>query len=474
MKVAGAHVRYEAVKGVGWITLARPHVLNALDATLATDLAAAVARAEADPGSGWSWSPARGEPSRRGWTARRCRRGRRGAVLPGLDPGAERPRGHGEAGDRRDPRLLHRRRAPARARLRPPALRGRRGAGARGDPTRADPGRRRPPARPRRWARAGQGAGPPERPPHPGAGPGHGAGELGRAGRRVRRRAPSPGRQVPRSGAHRHAAHEASPAGVLPCRPSRADRGRRRRADGVHAPPGRSARPTGPGTSGGSPASSRPPLDADGEPLRRGSRAAPGQSRAPEPGQLPRPRRGGLPPEGGRAARRAGIHLRGAPRAGAAARLRAGASRDRRRGHRGHHGAERAGHARGPLRGADGRGRAERAQLPAGRADHRLHPPARRRQAPDHRHGVLRDDRAGARAPAAADPGRGRRRLPRGLRARRGATGRDGLRGASSPRATPSTSGRARPTSGRRWRCSTPRGRPGTRRASCTRTGGRI
>ena len=49
MKVAGAHVRYEAVEGVGWITLARPHVLNALDATLATDLAAAVARAEADP-----------------------------------------------------------------------------------------------------------------------------------------------------------------------------------------------------------------------------------------------------------------------------------------------------------------------------------------------------------------------------------------------------------------------------------------
>jgi enoyl-CoA hydratase/carnithine racemase len=49
VKVAGAHVRYEAVEGVGWITLARPHVLNALDATLATDLAAAVARAEADP-----------------------------------------------------------------------------------------------------------------------------------------------------------------------------------------------------------------------------------------------------------------------------------------------------------------------------------------------------------------------------------------------------------------------------------------
>ena len=49
MKAAGAHVRYEAVEGVGWITLTRPQVLNALDAALATDLAAAVAAAEADP-----------------------------------------------------------------------------------------------------------------------------------------------------------------------------------------------------------------------------------------------------------------------------------------------------------------------------------------------------------------------------------------------------------------------------------------
>jgi enoyl-CoA hydratase/carnithine racemase len=49
VKAAGAHVRYEAVEGVGWITLTRPQVLNALDAALATDLAAAVAAAEADP-----------------------------------------------------------------------------------------------------------------------------------------------------------------------------------------------------------------------------------------------------------------------------------------------------------------------------------------------------------------------------------------------------------------------------------------
>ena len=50
MKLAGAHVRYEVVDGVGWITLARPAVLNALDALLATELAAAVdaARSDAD------------------------------------------------------------------------------------------------------------------------------------------------------------------------------------------------------------------------------------------------------------------------------------------------------------------------------------------------------------------------------------------------------------------------------------------
>jgi enoyl-CoA hydratase/carnithine racemase len=50
MKVAGEHVRYEAVDGVGWITLTRPRVLNALDSRLGTELAAVVdaARADAD------------------------------------------------------------------------------------------------------------------------------------------------------------------------------------------------------------------------------------------------------------------------------------------------------------------------------------------------------------------------------------------------------------------------------------------
>jgi enoyl-CoA hydratase/carnithine racemase len=52
MKLVGACVRYEAVDGVGWITLARPHVLNALDAQLATELATAVATA-ADDGDAW-------------------------------------------------------------------------------------------------------------------------------------------------------------------------------------------------------------------------------------------------------------------------------------------------------------------------------------------------------------------------------------------------------------------------------------
>jgi enoyl-CoA hydratase/carnithine racemase len=50
MKIVGEHVRYEAVDGVGWITLTRPRVLNALDSRLGTELAAAVdaARADAD------------------------------------------------------------------------------------------------------------------------------------------------------------------------------------------------------------------------------------------------------------------------------------------------------------------------------------------------------------------------------------------------------------------------------------------
>ena len=49
MKPDGARVRYEAVEGVGLITLARPAVLNALDPQLVADLAAAVAVAATDP-----------------------------------------------------------------------------------------------------------------------------------------------------------------------------------------------------------------------------------------------------------------------------------------------------------------------------------------------------------------------------------------------------------------------------------------
>jgi enoyl-CoA hydratase/carnithine racemase len=49
MKVVGEHVRYEAVDGVGWITLTRPRVLNALDSRLGTELTAAVDAARADP-----------------------------------------------------------------------------------------------------------------------------------------------------------------------------------------------------------------------------------------------------------------------------------------------------------------------------------------------------------------------------------------------------------------------------------------
>lgn len=43
------HVHYQAADGVGWITLTRPRVLNALDARLAEELAGAVATAAADP-----------------------------------------------------------------------------------------------------------------------------------------------------------------------------------------------------------------------------------------------------------------------------------------------------------------------------------------------------------------------------------------------------------------------------------------
>ena len=43
-----AHARYDVRDGVGWITLERPHVLNALDGRLARDLVRAALRAEAD------------------------------------------------------------------------------------------------------------------------------------------------------------------------------------------------------------------------------------------------------------------------------------------------------------------------------------------------------------------------------------------------------------------------------------------
>jgi enoyl-CoA hydratase/carnithine racemase len=49
MKLVTPHVRYEALDGIGWITLTRPGVLNALDGPLAADLAAAVAAAGTDP-----------------------------------------------------------------------------------------------------------------------------------------------------------------------------------------------------------------------------------------------------------------------------------------------------------------------------------------------------------------------------------------------------------------------------------------
>ena len=52
MKLVGARVRYEAVDGVGWITLTRREMLNALDGALAAELSAAVDAAAEDPDTG--------------------------------------------------------------------------------------------------------------------------------------------------------------------------------------------------------------------------------------------------------------------------------------------------------------------------------------------------------------------------------------------------------------------------------------
>jgi enoyl-CoA hydratase/carnithine racemase len=53
----GAPVRYEAKDSVGWITLARPHVLNALDARLAEELADATAKLRLTLGIGETEAP---------------------------------------------------------------------------------------------------------------------------------------------------------------------------------------------------------------------------------------------------------------------------------------------------------------------------------------------------------------------------------------------------------------------------------
>jgi enoyl-CoA hydratase/carnithine racemase len=53
MRPAGTSVRYVAEGGVGWITLTRPQVLNAIDTQLAEELAAAVERAAGD-GDAWT------------------------------------------------------------------------------------------------------------------------------------------------------------------------------------------------------------------------------------------------------------------------------------------------------------------------------------------------------------------------------------------------------------------------------------
>src|SRR5262245_10256645 len=109
-------VTFEASDGVGWVTLNRPAVLNALSTELVMALADCAARAAADaPGAQVGGRPrvllGHGPDRTRGRHGRRC-------VLSPLEPGARLPRGHAEGDAGRAARLLHRRRAAAGAGVR--------------------------------------------------------------------------------------------------------------------------------------------------------------------------------------------------------------------------------------------------------------------------------------------------------------------------------------------------------------------
>ena len=143
-----------------------------------------------------------------------------------------------------------------------------------------------------------------------------------------------------------------------------------------------------------------------------------------------------------------------------------------RRGHGGHHGTQRAGHAGGALRCPHGRRRPQSVELSARCAVDCLHPRARPRPASDRRPRVLRHRRGGAAPPPPGDP-RGRHRRS-ALRGGRCPSGSDRLRG--PPRRGRSRRGFARglPTSGRPSAFSTPRGPPAIPKASSITTAAHI
>ena len=110
-------VLYQVADGVGTITLNRPRVLNALDVALsASARRRGRARRRADPAVWVVVVRGAGRAFCSGMDRKALSAGEIGErVLPALDPRPQLPRGHGQAVGRRAPRLLDRRRPPARA-----------------------------------------------------------------------------------------------------------------------------------------------------------------------------------------------------------------------------------------------------------------------------------------------------------------------------------------------------------------------
>ena len=257
------HVHYQAAEGVGWITLARPRVLNALDARLAAELAGAVATAAADPAA---------------WIV--VVRGEGRAFSSGMDRRALSAGAVDERFFRQWIQALNG--LEDMGKLVVAAIRGYCiGGGLQlalacdfrlcADDAVLGLGATRhglvPDGAVLRLARV-VGLGRAKElallNDHitPAAALAAGLVNLGDRGRRLRRRAPPGDRALPRRGADRHPPHQASAPGVLPRRPPELVEDRRRGPDGVHARRGSWPRPTGRGTSGARRASSPPRPDA--------------------------------------------------------------------------------------------------------------------------------------------------------------------------------------------------------------------